>query len=602
MVMNFGQANELFLQAADGSYSRPLSGDAVSSLFENEQGDAMFRSSVSAVTGDFNGDGSPWDVIVLNNNWGEPNQLLIQTLRSPCTMKTGGAFNGDGYVSVDWSSACYPCPPYSTGADLSSLLPLGMTNSTVRRPDDSCPEVPHWAQDGYCDEPSGCSPGTDCTDCGNCAPPPPPPEPPTKCQFCPAGKVGTLGRTGSPQRGWKSRESWLACVSCSPGKYRDETQQTDVCTSCPTGRYAGAGFSECEVCAAGRVTNTNGVGADSCRTCPPGRGPDAGQTGAFSQTYGRILTFILHINDVPCCWTDCNECPSGMWSGSIGLCQACDPPRVPAIDKSSCGACPPAKGPSSTFTTCEDCEAGKYSSSGQCATCPPGSHTSSSQTRCDTCASFGDSFWYSPDGSACARCPAGQEPNAQRTGCVGCVGQYSPDGRECLDCAVGSEPTSEEGSSALTMCAQCAAGTVSDGTRCTPCPAGTQPDATQAQCESCMSLSDTFWVSRGSSACERCEPGQQPNPQRTTCLTCVEQYSPDGRECLDCAGGSVAAAASGSLALTTCVQCAPGTVSNGKRCTQCRGPAAVSNSDQTACDQVRSTSTFSLATHFLIQI
>ena len=25
-------------------------------------------------------------------------------------------------------------------------------------------------------------------------------------------------------------------------------------------------------------------------------------TGAFSQTYGRILTVILHINDVPCCW------------------------------------------------------------------------------------------------------------------------------------------------------------------------------------------------------------------------------------------------------------------------------------------------------------
>ena len=24
-------------------------------------------------------------------------------------------------------------------------------------------------------------------------------------------------------------------------------------------------------------------------------------TGMFSQTYGRILTFILHINDVPCC-------------------------------------------------------------------------------------------------------------------------------------------------------------------------------------------------------------------------------------------------------------------------------------------------------------
>ena len=27
------------------------------------------------------------------------------------------------------------------------------------------------------------------------------------------------------------------------------------------------------------------------------------QTGAFSQTYGRILTATLHINDVPCCWS-----------------------------------------------------------------------------------------------------------------------------------------------------------------------------------------------------------------------------------------------------------------------------------------------------------
>ena len=27
--------------------------------------------------------------------------------------------------------------------------------------------------------------------------------------------------------------------------------------------------------------------------------------GAFSQTYGRIIAVILHINDVPCCWTRC---------------------------------------------------------------------------------------------------------------------------------------------------------------------------------------------------------------------------------------------------------------------------------------------------------
>ena len=25
-------------------------------------------------------------------------------------------------------------------------------------------------------------------------------------------------------------------------------------------------------------------------------------SGTFSQTYGSILTVILHINDVPCCW------------------------------------------------------------------------------------------------------------------------------------------------------------------------------------------------------------------------------------------------------------------------------------------------------------
>ena len=313
MVMNFGQANELFLQAADGSYSRPLSGDAVSSLFENEQGDAMFRSSVSAVTGDFNGDGSPWDVIVLNNNWGESNQLLIQTLRSPCTMKTGGAFDGDGYVSVDWSSACYPCPPYSTGADLSSLLPLGMTNSTVRRPDDSCPEVPHWAQDGYCDEPWGCSPGTDCTDCGNCAPPPPPAEPPTTCQFCPAGTVGALGETGNPQRGWKSSDSWLACVSCSPGKYRGETQQTDVCTSCPTGRYAGSGFAECEVCAPGRVTNRVGPGSTGCSACPVGREATPLQT-------------------------ECVDCSRGQYSLGVGMCQKCPFPEY-TTDAQRCQVC-----------------------------------------------------------------------------------------------------------------------------------------------------------------------------------------------------------------------------------------------------------------------
>ena len=31
----------------------------------------------------------------------------------------------------------------------------------------------------------------------------------------------------------------------------------------------------------------------------------AERAGTFSQAYGSILTVILHINDVPCCWNQC---------------------------------------------------------------------------------------------------------------------------------------------------------------------------------------------------------------------------------------------------------------------------------------------------------
>ena len=73
-------------------------------------------------------------------------------------------------------------------------------------------------------------------------------------------------------------------------------------------------------------------------------GPIRQIPGAFSQTYGSILTVILHINDVPCCWNQevmrtckCRRCRSTSRSGCG--CRRWSVHRLAAVSLES--ECPP---------------------------------------------------------------------------------------------------------------------------------------------------------------------------------------------------------------------------------------------------------------------
>jgi hypothetical protein len=117
-----------------------------------------------------------------------------------------------------------PPPPPASTSEPSHAPTAALTRSPTRSPtpapvsspasggnDNSC----RWANDGYCDEPTYCSSGTDCTDCGNCGgtnPPPPPPPPPTTTSEPSRSPTATLTR--SPTSAPVASSS---CVDGNPG-------------------------------------------------------------------------------------------------------------------------------------------------------------------------------------------------------------------------------------------------------------------------------------------------------------------------------------------------------------------------------------------------
>ena len=138
----------------------------------------------------------------------------------------------------DWSVQCGTAVRDAT----SYCTSTGSTSST------SSPITTKETTTRYCSSGQGCYSG--------------------KCNLCGAGTYSS-GSTTS------------ACSTCPAGKYSGAGASS--CTSCPAGKYSSAGASGCTSCSAGTYSSS---GASSCSDCPAGKYSSAGASGCTSCSIG----------------------------------------------------------------------------------------------------------------------------------------------------------------------------------------------------------------------------------------------------------------------------------------------------------------------------
>lgn len=254
-----------------------------------------------------------------------------------------------------------------------------------------------------------------------------------------------------------------ACVPCPAGTAKGAQTFSQVCTSCPLGRFSSdAASSNCLNCPVGKFSNATGMssciscspgtyqmysGSSFCEICSPGSFLDSfGQSicmpcgpGYFASDPGSII---------------CSECPSGRYQGTSG--------------SSSCTVCPAGRfgfQPASTECTpcsvgrfasnygqsfCENCARGTYqplSDQQLCLICPAGKFSFDESSACTQCAPR--SVVPAPGFSSCIACPENSKTDDDQTVCICNAGFYSIDRVttvdnttfttiECLECPLGA--------------------------------------------------------------------------------------------------------------------------------------------------------------------
>eukprot|EP01045_Picozoa_sp_COSAG04_P002464 COSAG04_NODE_90_length_26856_cov_18.273723_20_plen_2565_part_00 len=328
--------NELLINDGLGGFTRVTKGAAV------ERSDTSYGGIVLDATGD----GTADDVMVFNSEefqftsmFGRANELLINSGNGDFTRVMGGAaveltgsshggilFDADGDGSMDHVMIL------NRGQQGAAIGFVGAPNELLRF--------------GPCNSPDlatqllGLGQLEGSTTCYTCPPFSTGSLRPKLCKYCPSGRVGPSDTNGEAIRGWRVDQPY-ACGMCAAGRFRAETQQTESCTDCLVGRYAGAGFGECQQCDTGRVTSLDGLSpsgpvgaATSCVSCAPGQGPNAARTG-------------------------CETCDGNRYS-SFGVCLDCPANELVSDDKTRCSPCP--RGETPVGGRCQ-CEPGRYNSS-----------------------------------------------------------------------------------------------------------------------------------------------------------------------------------------------------------------------------------------------
>mmetsp|Transcript_141047 Transcript_141047/g.316255 ORF Transcript_141047/g.316255 Transcript_141047/m.316255 type:complete len:1411 (-) Transcript_141047:296-4528(-) len=295
---------------------------------------------------------------------------------------------------------------------------------------EACPEG-YFSLGGYVTSCTQCFPGTFQNTTGNSA-----------CHPCPAGTLGELpaqascdepcppgtasirgsSRCTACQPGtFSDVERQGECGQCAPGRFQNETGQTD-CKVCPVGTAAASGEAECEACAPGKFSDV--PEAPTCTLCPQGEHQD--HPGS----------------------SECVACDPGTFAASRGS-EGCDPCRAGAFSTGAgstrCLSCESGLYQDEEGQTgCLRCGGGNYTASpAWCQACPPGEYRRDNDTRFDECVQCPAGF-FSPGGEeACEPCPAGQHSPA-------------PGGVECLPC-----PEGQASKGASPFCSPCAVGTYS---------------------------------------------------------------------------------------------------------------------------------------------
>eukprot|EP00817_Percolomonadidae_sp_ATCC50343_P003356 CAMPEP_0117419634 /NCGR_PEP_ID=MMETSP0758-20121206/1153_1 /TAXON_ID=63605 /ORGANISM="Percolomonas cosmopolitus, Strain AE-1 (ATCC 50343)" /LENGTH=2167 /DNA_ID=CAMNT_0005200809 /DNA_START=260 /DNA_END=6763 /DNA_ORIENTATION=- len=385
----------------------------------------------------------------------------------------------------------------------------------------------------------------------------------TQCKDC---IVGTI------PEGTAKNSSDL-CLTCGPGFYLYQFNNTHECKACPAGYYSetdnAISIQTCEPCPAGTWSSEVGRGSISdCNKCP---------TGTFSVTFPAKN------------FTACHNCPYREYNDELGQteCKLCPYGTVTCTGDLRDNVCVPRLG-SKTIGSCIECLPGQYfdESLFTCVKCDNGYYSSYTDPNSNYCGYHTDSLSYGQEkcsrvtphyqigNASCIPCPEGTyflEPSAS-------VWRASSKEIYCSSC-----PASfYSNGTALTenLCKACPAGTWSTvgSPLCNKCPGGTfsnKPEGARTSPDDCVPCALGQYSIEGSSSCINCPLGSWSTTTQATsnssCNLCrAGTYSDTPRAtsistCIECEVGFYAA----SEGSTRCLQCPAGTFQDSKGSSEC---------------------------------
>ncbi|GMI11479.1 hypothetical protein TrLO_g5191 [Triparma laevis f. longispina] len=328
------------------------------------------------------------------------------------------------------------------------------------------------------------------------------------CTACPVGQAGDSAFScASCPVGGRTDTGRTICINCPPGTY-GTTPMSDQCLPC-TGSTFTSSINQlsCSSCTSGTWANVDNSGCTSSTACPLGQGQTAtGGTcevcpaGKYSDTTDD---------------SQCSSCPAGKHNPSTGstassACVDCPVGRYSSENAalSTCTACAPGKAnpsaASATYSACVDCTVGKYmetEAAETCVFCPAGK--------------INPSTTGSSSSSVCEDCSAGTGESVTSTVCESCVaGKYGPAGFGCHDCGRGKY-SDVVAATAETQCKLCLQGKSSP------------LEGAPSHCEGCPER--TYAPGEGYAMCVVCPPFQTAKEDQTGCTTYSGYYRDDSK-------------------------------------------------------------------------
>jgi hypothetical protein len=406
------------------------------------------------------------------------------------------------------------------------------------------------------------------------------------CQACAAGQFtdiqGAAMCKDCDVGSYSDLAAAVTCTNCAAGKHNPNMARYSkgYCYTCPCGKWASSGASQCSDCAEGRFrTQRGGASAMACTDAAVGFEPVVTGGSKCSQASCPVGRYQSVVGGA-----QCEECPAGTFNAV-----------TQASTLSACIKCPKGSWSDSDASACIDCKAGTYreqpgansvdlclacmsgayspaAGSSQCTSCEPGRWQSAvASTACQLCQSGKFSAaTAAADASVCKRCSTGfYQPLPGLTECTACAtGKYADlkGATACMSCPKGTANGGTAGATA-SACVACGAGHFADDTAsasCQQCPLGRAVAAVgstaKGACRHCSA--GKYADAKGSAVCTLCAKGKRgrmtagASSEFVHCLACpVGKYQEaDGMTiCADCASGTYTAANHNKI---TCHACA----------------------------------------------